>query len=47
MIWWIFALALLSLGLWVVLRPISISELKSHPEPVANYEEAIAHVKAL
>src|SRR5207247_11301545 len=47
MIWWIFALALLSLILWVAFRPISFSELGSHPKPVDIYEEALARVKAM
>src|SRR6266498_3571284 len=47
MIWWIFALALLSLILWIAFRPISISELESHANAVTSYEEAIAHVKAM
>jgi len=47
MIWWIFAFVLLSLGVWVAFRPISISEFESHPEPVQNFEEAIAYVKAM
>jgi alpha-beta hydrolase superfamily lysophospholipase len=47
MIWWIFALASLSLILWIAFRPISISELESHANAVTSYEEAIAHVKAM
>jgi carboxylesterase len=47
MIWWIIALALLSLILWVAFRPISISGLESRPEPVTNYKEAVARVKAM
>ncbi len=46
MIWWIFALALLSLTLWVAFRPIIFSQLESHP-PVSSYDEAIARVKAM
>jgi alpha-beta hydrolase superfamily lysophospholipase len=47
MIWWIFALAFLSLILWTAFRPISISRLESHPKPVSKYEEALARVKAM
>ena len=47
MFWWIFLLALLSLLIWLVFRPISIGELKSRPNPVASYEEAVARVKAM
>jgi len=47
MICWIFAFALFSLTLWVAFRPISVIGLESHPKPVANYEEAIARVKAM
>lgn len=47
MIWWIFAFALLSLILWTIYRPLSISQLESHPKPVASFEEAFARVKAI
>src|SRR5215216_1891309 len=47
MIWWIFALALLSLIMWIAFRPIFINELESHSEPVQNYHEAITRVKAM
>src|SRR6266498_2765063 len=47
MIWWIIAFAFVSLILWTVFRPLSISQLKSHPKSVTNFEDAIALVKAL
>jgi alpha-beta hydrolase superfamily lysophospholipase len=47
MIWWIFALALLSLILWMAFRPISLAQLESHPQPAGSYEEAIARIKAM
>jgi carboxylesterase len=47
MIWWIFAFALLSIGLWVALRPIPTSELVSHPDPVSSYKGALVRVKAM
>ena len=47
MIWWIFALALLSLGLWLAFHPISTSGLESQIAPVATYEEAIVHARAM
>ncbi|HEU0293260.1 MAG TPA: alpha/beta fold hydrolase [Anaerolineales bacterium] len=47
MIWWILALALLSLSLWVGFRPMEISKLESRPNPVASFEEAVARVKAM
>jgi len=45
MIWWILAVTLLSLLLWIAFRPISFQLLESHPEPVVNYEEAVARVR--
>jgi carboxylesterase len=45
--WWIFALAVLILSLWVAFRPISMQELKSRPEPVSDYEEAVVRVKSM
>jgi carboxylesterase len=47
MIGWVIALVLLSVGLWVAFRPISISEFESHPEPIQSFEEATSHVKAM
>jgi hypothetical protein len=47
MIWWIVGLALLSLILWVLFRPIAVTELESRPEPVASYEEAVDCVKVM
>jgi|SRR5688572_2975257 len=47
MIWWIFALALLSLILWLAFRPIPIGNLESNPQPAGSYEEAIARIKAM
>jgi len=47
MIWWILALLLLSLIIWVAFRPISISQFESRLEPVTSFEEAIARVKAM
>lgn len=47
MAWVIFALAVLSMGLWMASRPISVSEFGSHPNPVTDYAEAIDHVKAM
>lgn len=44
MIWWISAFVLLSLGLWIAFRPISIHRLESHPHPAASYEDAVARV---
>jgi alpha-beta hydrolase superfamily lysophospholipase len=47
MIWWTFALVLLSLILWIAFRPVLINEIESHSEPAASYQEAITHVKAM
>jgi len=47
MIWWIFALFLLSLFVWIIFRPLSIGEFESHSNLSTNYEEAIAGVKAM
>ena len=47
MIWWIFAVFLLSLFLWVAVRPLPVGVLESHPNPVASYEEALARVKSM
>lgn len=45
--WWIFALLLLSLALLIAFRPISVGQIDSHPNPVTNYDEAIARVRAI
>src|SRR5687767_3385392 len=47
MIWVIFALAMLTGIFWVMFRSIAMSELKSHPNPVTKYEEALVRVKAM
>ncbi len=47
MIWWIAAFTLLSLLLWIAFRPISFQRIESHPQPVANYEEAVSRVRSL
>jgi alpha-beta hydrolase superfamily lysophospholipase len=47
MIWWIVAFTALGLILWLAFQPISIGELESHSNPVTNYEEALAFVKAI
>lgn len=47
MVWWLFAFAFLSLIFWLAFRPIPIGEPESHPNPVTNYEGAIARVKAM
>src|SRR5689334_2676451 len=47
MIWWILVLILLGLILSVAFRPIPISGLVSHPNPVTSYDEAIAKVKTM
>ncbi len=47
MIGWIIGIILLILILWVVLRPIPISGLVTHPNPVTSYDEALAKVKAM
>src|SRR5262245_36966831 len=47
MSWWIASLILLVLVLWVLFRPISMSGLESHPNPVANYDEATARVRSM
>ena len=44
---WIIGIILLALTLWVTFRPIPISGLVSHPNPVTSYEEALARVKAM
>src|ERR1051325_10358320 len=47
MIWWILAFPFVSLILWMVFRSLSISQLASHSQPVTNFGEAIAQIKAL
>lgn len=47
MFWWIIGIVLLVLIAIIALRPIPISGLVSHPNPVTTYKEAIAHVKAM
>lgn len=47
MVWVIFALAVLSMGLWMAFRPSPISEFGSHPNPVTDHAEAIDHVKTM
>ncbi len=47
MIWWIFALALLSLILWIAFRPISMSDLESLSKPITNFEDSVAQIKAM
>ena len=47
MFWWIIGIILLALILWVVFRPIPISGLVSHPNPVPSYEEALIQVKVM
>lgn len=47
MIWWTLGLILLGLVLWVVLRPIPLSGLDSHADPVTSYEQAMIHAKAM
>jgi carboxylesterase len=44
---WILGLILLSLILWGFFRPLQVSELESHPNPVKSYEEAVARVKSM
>jgi carboxylesterase len=45
--WWVFSLILLSLVLWIALRPLAMQRFESQPEPVQSYEEAIVRVKAM
>jgi len=47
MIWWILAFAFFGSILWIVFRPLSMSQLESHPQPVTKFEDAIAQIKAL
>src|SRR5258705_1285725 len=47
MIWPIFTFVLLSMILWLAFLPISMNNLNSHIEPVANFEDAIARVKTM
>ncbi len=44
---WILGIILLALILWVALRPIPISTLESHPNPITSYEESLRRVKAM
>ena len=46
MIWWIFAFALLSLILWAIFRPLSITQLESQPKPIEIFDDAVAQIKA-
>ncbi len=45
MIFWIIALAALSLVLWMAFRPQTVRVIAPHPNPVDGYEEAIDRVK--
>ena len=47
MFWWILVIVILLLITWILFRPIPIHELKSHPKPIASYEEALARVKSM
>jgi alpha-beta hydrolase superfamily lysophospholipase len=49
MIWLILVLAVasLSLMLWIAFHPVLINDLKSHPDLVHNYYEAITRVQAM
>lgn len=47
MIWWLLTFAFFGLIIWIAFRPIAISEIESHPNPVPIYEEAIDRVKAM
>jgi alpha-beta hydrolase superfamily lysophospholipase len=47
MVWWCFALTLLTFILLFVFRPISISEIESYPKPVTDFEDAAARVRAM
>lgn len=47
MIWWIIALALAGLTMWLAFRPISTTSLESNPAPVRSFEEAVAGVQAM
>src|SRR5215207_7180848 len=46
-IFWLFAFTVVSLFLWLAVRPAPIGEIESHPNPVTSYEEAVARVKAM
>lgn len=47
MIWWIILVFLLLLISWVIFRPIPISALESHANPIVSYAEAVQGVKAM
>ncbi|MGZ9167123.1 MAG: alpha/beta hydrolase [Anaerolineales bacterium] len=46
-IFWLSAVAVVSLFFWIAFRPIPIGDIDSHPNPVASYEEAITRVRAM
>jgi pimeloyl-ACP methyl ester carboxylesterase len=47
MFWWIIVIIVLLLISWVALRPIPLSTLESHPNPVTNYAQAVQCVRAM
>ena len=47
MFWWIILIVVLLSIIGIVLRPIPISRLESHPNPFTTYTEAVARVKAM
>jgi len=48
MFWlWMIGISVLVLILWLALRPIPMSGLVSHPDPVSSYEEALIQVKGM
>jgi pimeloyl-ACP methyl ester carboxylesterase len=47
MIAWIFGILVFGLILWFAFLPIPTSGLKSHPNPVTSYEEAIKQIKSM
>ena len=47
MSWLIIVLALLTLILWIAIRPVSVGGLESRPTPALSYEDAISRVKAM